>query len=426
MDKQNDDAAKENDNWFNEQYGSHHMNLGGTLLIAENEDDDCADSCQSDEDSLDDDVEHDDPIKDLKKRKVEVDPLFDDHDVWPSHERTQSTIGSSRNWVFTLNNYTDDDLLMIRVACLSDPLLYLCYGKEMGANGTPHLQGFIYRKNVISRASIVKFLPRAYLAFANKPAIANIRYCKKQGNFTEFGTAPLTVKEKTVKGGEATKDKWLVIVKAAQANNLNVIAENEPQVYIQNYASLNRIAKDHMVKSTPLDNVCGYWIHGEAGKGKSHIARLLFPAAYDKMANKWWDGYQKEENVIIDDFDTSHAVLAHHLKIWGDKYSFIAESKGGAMNIRPKFICITSQYTPMQIWNDVATLEAIHRRFITVNVADWRSSANYVVFDPLPAQSVHSDVMFRWLKYKSERVAAGRFGAKTSPAHFSKDPNQHL
>ena len=72
--------------------------------------------------------------------------------------------------------------------------------------------------------------------------------------------------------------------------------------------------------------VRGEWHWGVPGAGKSHYVRRTYPDAYIKSQNKWFDGYQGEKVIILDDCDTD--TLSHHLKIWADKYPCKAETKG--------------------------------------------------------------------------------------------------
>lgn len=122
---------------------------------------------------------------------------------------------------------------------------------------------------------------------------------------------------------------------------------------------------DYMPEVEDLDTVCGQWYVGVPGCGKSYLARERYPHAYLKMANKWWVGYQYEEAVIMDEVElNSSDWLGHYLKIWADRYSFIAETKGGGLKIRPKHFVITSNYSIEEVFGkDRELCRAIKRRF---------------------------------------------------------------
>lgn len=123
---------------------------------------------------------------------------------------------------------------------------------------------------------------------------------------------------------------------------------------------------DYMHPLPDAGRVTGTWLCGPSGCGKSRKAREDFPNYYLKACNKWWDGYQDEENVIIEDLDKQHAVLGHHLKLWADRHDFIAECKGSSVRLRPKNIVVTSQYRIEDIFLDKETQDALNRRFTVI------------------------------------------------------------
>lgn len=270
--------------------------------------------------------------------------------------RRTATTSQSRCW-----------LLTIPVASWGPPHLpaecsYIVGQLETApTTGYTHWQLAIYTKTK-KRLGGVKaiFGQQAHCEIARDPDAA-IKYCQKEdsaveGTRFELGKRPFNPNSNT---------DWERVRELAKCNALDEIPA---ELFIRHYSSLRRIAKDYMSKPPALEDVCGIWIHGPPGVGKSHKARQDYPNAYDKMCNKWWDGYQNEDNVIIDDLDKQHVALGHHLKIWSDKYSFVAESKGHALNIRPKKIIVTSNYRIEDIWDDIVLIGALQRRFHVIFV----------------------------------------------------------
>lgn len=85
----------------------------------------------------------------------------------------ESKSARSRNWFFTLNNYTAED-----VRKLERVKADYVFQEEKGKQGTPHLQGTLMYKNAVSFSTIKKLLPRAHIERV-KNKLASIRYCAK-------------------------------------------------------------------------------------------------------------------------------------------------------------------------------------------------------------------------------------------------------
>jgi len=95
----------------------------------------------------------------------------------------------TQRWVFTVNNYTDDDVAA--VAALEPLSKWLIYGKEVGEGNTPHLQGAVVLAKPKTLASLKKLLPRAHLEKMRGTPAESRAYCSKDGDVSEWGTCPV-------------------------------------------------------------------------------------------------------------------------------------------------------------------------------------------------------------------------------------------
>lgn len=96
----------------------------------------------------------------------------------------------AKYWTMTLNNPTSDERESVR--SLGDDMKsiqmeYMVIGNEVGESGTPHLQGFVAFSVRVRMAHLKqKISNRAHYEVAKFPENA-ATYCKKEGDFYEFG-----------------------------------------------------------------------------------------------------------------------------------------------------------------------------------------------------------------------------------------------
>lgn len=126
----------------------------------------------------------------------------------------------SKYWVFTLNNYTDDELDQLSGLVEAGKASYLICGRETGASGTPHIQGYIEfgnRKMLATVKNTVAAFRRAHFEPRRGTQLEAITYSKKDGSFTEYGT-PSPVSQgrrsdldkvvESVKSGATVRELW--------------------------------------------------------------------------------------------------------------------------------------------------------------------------------------------------------------------------
>ncbi len=294
----------------------------------------------------------------------------------PRKKRNQGP--QSKHWCFTINNYTREDEHLI-----SDNLgliHYVIMQKEVGEEGTKHIQGYCIFKKIQYMTGAKKLFPRAHLEIKRGTIDEAVHYCKKpvEGcnckhcikarklgcvpDFREYGEIP--------KGMGTMGERWDEARKLAETGDFDSI----PSAMFTRYQhSYRRMFQEKCPKPPALTTKKrNEWYVAPTDFGKSTYVWKKYPDAYDKMPNKWWIRYRDEVVVILDDWGPKQCeYMSFHLKRWGDVYAYMGENKGSGRFLRPAKIVVTSQYTIDESFTDPKVAAAIHSRYIEIHLEHW-------------------------------------------------------
>jgi len=246
-------------------------------------------------------------------------------------------MAQSKYWCYTLNNYTDNDELCCSGAISStEPdCTYHVFGYEVSSTGTPHLQGYIEFRSRVRRNVVLKLLGgRCRLAARMGTAEQASAYCKKDGNFKEFGTI-----SQSHQGERSDLDE----IRESITNGASQIQIAEAHfskwvVYRRSFEAY----RDLIVEDGIRFGMRFIVLWGLPGTGKSRYAYQKFPDLYSVPSGtlQWFDGYQGEETILVDDYrgGADETFLLKFLDI----YPLRLPVKGGFQRHRATTVIITS------------------------------------------------------------------------------------
>lgn len=250
-------------------------------------------------------------------------------------------MSQGKHWCFTLNNWTSDEYEQLsaighdRASC---GVTYLVIGKEVGGSqGTPHLQGFVSLSKRKRLQQVKELLGnRVHLERARGKPHQAATYCKKDGDFVEFGDCP---------GGAGSRSDLDAVVELVKRKRpLSEIADEYPNTWTRHCKGIislrNLLDTERRHWKT---TVYVYW--GATNTGKTRKAHEETTDPYVHSGGKWFCGYEGQEDVIFDDFTGSELRIQDMLKIL-DRYPHVVEIKGGKTEWKPKRIFITSNLDP--------------------------------------------------------------------------------
>lgn len=109
-------------------------------------------------------------------------------------------------------------------------------------------------------------------------------------------------------------------------------------------------------------NTKGLWLWGRAGLGKTSFVTDMghaYGGLFRKGVNRWWDGYNKEGVVVMDDPSlVKLQSLMDRLKVWADQAPCMGEVKGDTIWCHHKHFVITTNWDPRLVCDQVEEFNA--------------------------------------------------------------------
>ena len=246
---------------------------------------------------------------------------------------------AARNWCFTINNYTDDDLPV-----LSPSVKYIIYGREIAPKtGTPHLQGYCQLTKKLRCKGVSKLFPRASLIAAKGDLLSNQTYCKKEDpDFVELGTPTPSANEQR----KLTREETCVEIR-----DLHKSKALSPDEILYRYPAhgkdVDLLKRLRHTKRSVAPRVL--YFYGPTGHGKTTTTRLAIEATYlssyvKAPASNWWDGYDQEDVVILEEFQSCFPL--NIFKVLLDRTPFKVEIKGSHLWFNSLYVILLSNTAP--------------------------------------------------------------------------------
>lgn len=243
----------------------------------------------------------------------------------------------SRTWEMTLNNYEEKDIELFK--SWEDEVLRMKISKEVGESGTPHLQGRISFRRVYRMAGLKKLHSRVH--WEKTLAAQDNLYVMKEDS-------EIIIDVNNSRQGCRMDG---VVKDIKEGKSMRSVAEEHPEQYVRYHRGFHALAAILEQPRGPEDpEVIVYW--GPTGTGKTWRARQGNEGAYEwgPEMEKWWDGYEGEKTVIMDEF-RGQLPLGTMLRLLQGGRCRI-QVKGGSREFQATKIILTSPKPPEEWYAD--------------------------------------------------------------------------
>lgn len=264
-----------------------------------------------------------------------------------------------RSWVFTWNNYPPN--AYDTLSALRDRFHACFVGREVGASGTPHLQGVLICKSPVRFGSLQRLLPGVHIEVMRGPERDAVEYTHKDD---DKGYGPRLDWDDRAQGSRTDLAAVTAIVQANPRHAIRAVAAQLPAAFVKYHQGVRALAS----ALQPVPPLIGalpdvFWYYGPTGCGKSHtaITEALRRAGGDESNVFRWTipnvkfpgNFNGEEYVVIDELRSTweHFTFGRLLSLL-DRFRCETELKGGQIWWQPKAIWVTTPLHPQDFVTD--------------------------------------------------------------------------
>lgn len=227
---------------------------------------------------------------------------------------------------------------------------YIVWGRERcPSTGREHLQGTICFPNPRTLKPVIKLLAPNHVEPC-KDLQASIKYCKKDGDFKEYGTEPkgqgTRTDLKNIRDELKTGKSFLDLI---ESDSLKSYSHIRMAQTLETYYAPKRNFKPEV-----------RWYYGTTGTGKTRSVFEEFPPddIYNRASRDngtlWFTGYKREKVMLLDDFRADMFKFNNLLRFL-DRYPYDLRIHGGVVPFVSSIIIITSPYHPRDVYTGRTT-----------------------------------------------------------------------
>jgi len=258
----------------------------------------------------------------------------------------------SKSWIFVVNNYNEDDVKFFKGLMCN----YMKFGFEVGEKGTPHIQGFVIFKTAYRASQLKKLHKTCHWEKSDAKYLEhNHNYVWKDMNCYEVDNR-----------SQGKRNDLIALAQVCKEGGVKKVIEEMPEMYIKFHSGIEKLCHRLSADRDRNDPPIVTWIYGTTGKGKTKFIYDNHTDIWVSGKNlQWWDGYENQEVVLIDDFRKDFCTFHELLRIL-DRYPYQVAVKGGFRKLNSKFIYITSPFHPEETYEVREDLGQLLRRITKI------------------------------------------------------------